>query len=59
MKNSALVVSEILRLFFNILTPDEKYSLSTSECLAQTIQMQLSQNEKIFSEFLAGFPEST
>ena len=59
MKNSALVVSEILRLFFNILTPDEKYSLSTSECLAQTIQMQLSQNEKIFSEFLASFPEST
>ena len=58
-KNYILVVSEILRLFFNILTPDEKYSLSTSECLAQTIQMQLSQNEKIFSEFLAGFPEST
>ena len=27
-KNSVLVVSEILRLFVNILTPDEKYSLS-------------------------------
>ena len=27
-KNSFLVVSEILRLFVNILTPDEKYSLS-------------------------------
>ena len=27
-KNSLLVVSEILRLFVNILTPDEKYSLS-------------------------------
>ena len=27
-KISVLVVSEILRLFFNILTPDEKYSLS-------------------------------
>ena len=28
LKNSVLVVSEILRLFVNILTPDEKYSLS-------------------------------
>ena len=27
-KNSLLVVFEILRLFVNILTPDEKYSLS-------------------------------
>ena len=27
-KNSFLVVSEILRLFVNILTPDDKYSLS-------------------------------
>ena len=27
-KNSVLVVCEILRLFVNILTPDDKYSLS-------------------------------
>ena len=27
-KNPVLVVSVILRLFFNILTPDEKYPLS-------------------------------
>ena len=27
-RNSVLVVSEILRLFTNILTPDEKYCLS-------------------------------
>ena len=27
-KNYVLVVSEILRLFVNILTPDDKYSLS-------------------------------
>ena len=26
-KNSDLVVSQILRLFVNILTPDDKYSL--------------------------------
>ena len=28
LKNSVLVVSEILRLFVNIFTPDDKYSLS-------------------------------
>ena len=27
-KSSVLVISEILRLFVNILTPDDKYSLS-------------------------------
>ena len=27
-KNSVLVVSEMLRLFVNILTPDDKYSLA-------------------------------
>ena len=30
-KNSILVVSEILKLFVNILTPDENYSLSVKE----------------------------
>ena len=29
-KNSVLVVSEILGLFLNILTPDKKYSLSVN-----------------------------
>ena len=29
-RNSALVVSEILRHFFNMLTPDEKYFLSVN-----------------------------
>ena len=32
-KNSLLVVSEILRLFVNILTPDDKYSLSVKASL--------------------------
>ena len=41
-KNSVLVIYEIWRLFVNVLTPDEKYSLSKSECLTQPIQMQLS-----------------
>ena len=33
-------------------------SPSKSECLTQPIQMQLSQNEKILSEFFVAFPES-
>ena len=32
-KNSVLVVSELLRLFVNILTVDEKYSLSVKASL--------------------------
>ena len=54
LKNSLLVVSEILRLFVNILTLDDKYSLSLSlgksECLMQPIEMQLSQKSKSFSQ---------
>ena len=58
-KNSFLEVSEILRLFVNILTPDDKYSLSKNECLTQPIQMQLSQNLKVFSPLFSAFPKST
>ena len=46
-----------MRLFANILKPDEVLSLSKGECLTQPFQMQLSQNQKIFSETFAGFPE--
>ena len=58
-KNYILVVTEILRHFANILTPNGKYSLSKSECLTNPIQMQLPQNQKVFSEFVAAFPAST
>ena len=34
-------------------------SLSISECLKQPIQMQLSRNQKTFSEFFFAFAEST
>ena len=54
-----LVVTEILRLFFNILTTNDKYSLSRNECLTQPIQMQLLKNRKIFSEFFSAFLKST
>ena len=32
-KNCVLIVSEILRLFINILTTDDKYSLSVKACV--------------------------
>ena len=34
------------------------FSLSKSECLTQPIQMQLSPNQKLFSEFFSPFPKS-
>ena len=43
-----LVISEILGLFVNKLTADDKYSLGTKENLAQPIQMQLSKKQKVF-----------
>ena len=58
-KNYILVVTEILRHFVNILTPNGKYSFSKSECLTNPIQMQLPQNQNIFSEFVFAFPAST
>ena len=54
-----LVVTEMLRLFVNILTPNDKYSLSKTECRTQAIQMQLSKNRKIFSQIFSVFPKST
>ena len=57
-KISVLLVTEMLTLFVNILTPNDKYCLSKSECLTQPILMLLCQNQKIFSEFFAAFPKS-
>ena len=58
-ENSILGVSEILRLFVNILTLDDKYSLSVkSECLTKPIQIQLSQNQKRFFQYFSALSES-
>ena len=35
------------------------FSLSKSECLTQPIQMRLSQNQKILSQFVSAFPKPT
>ena len=58
-KNLLLGISEILRLFFNILTAEEKHSRHNIENFLQQIQMQLSQKPKDFSSFSVAFPEST
>ena len=42
-------------MFANILTADDKYSLLNRDNLRQPIQMELSQKEKTFSEFVFEF----
>ena len=52
---SALVTSEIFRLFVNTLTPDDKYSLRNMQILWQEIQAHLSQKGRAFCEFFIAF----
>ena len=52
---SLLVISEILGLFVNTLTADDKYSCRNSENLRQPIQVQLSNKDETFFEFFASF----
>ena len=54
LKMSALVVSEILRLFV-IDTRWQVFSFTKSQCLTQQIQMQLFSNQKIFAKFFSAF----
>ena len=56
---SLLAISEILRLFLNRLTVDDKYSLRNSENLRQPIQIELFKKQKTFSEFSASFLKPT
>ena len=57
-KKYLLVICKILRLFVNILSAIEKYSLPNREYLSQTIQVQLSQKEKTFPWFFSAFSKS-
>ena len=52
---SALVTSEIFRLFVNTSTPDDKYSRRYMQIFWQTIKTPLSQKEKAFCQFLIEF----
>ena len=48
---SSLVTSEIFRLFFNKLTPDDKYSRRNMQIFWQELQTPLSQKGKTFYGF--------
>ena len=52
---SALVTSEILRLFLNTLTPDNKYSRRNIQIFWQQIQTALSQKGKTLCGFFIAF----
>ena len=54
---SALVTSEIFRLFVNTLTPDDKYSRRNMQIFWQQFQTLLSQEEKTFRGFFIAFPK--
>ena len=57
-KNSLLVICKILRLFLNILSALEKYSVPNTQYLTQPIQVQLSQKKKTFPGFFSAFSKS-
>ena len=58
-KMSALVLGEILGVFVNTLAADAKCHVQDCENLQLPIQIQLSEKQKTFSEFLVPFLEST
>ena len=55
LKKSLLVIREILRLFVNTFTPNDKYSFLNREYLTQRIHMYLSQLQKHSSEIFSPF----
>ena len=54
-KKSPSVWCEILRLFINVLTADDKYSGTNMQNLLQQFQTPTSQKQKIFSGFFIAF----
>ena len=58
-KKSLLVICKISKPFPNTLSPDYKYYLLNRDDLTQSIQTQLSQTQKTFSEFFAAFLKSS
>ena len=54
-KKTALVISEIFRLFVNTLIPDDKYSCRNIQIFGQQLQTPLSQKWKNFCQFLIVF----
>ena len=58
-EKSLLLARQILGLLVNTLAADEKYPILNRDNLTIPIQMQLSQKQKLFSEFFATFLKST
>ena len=56
-KKSLLVIHKILRLFANTLIVDDKHYLLNRDNLTQSIQMQLYEKQKTFSEFFSCISE--
>ena len=52
---SALVISEILRMFVNTLNPDHKYSRRNMQIFWQQLETPLSQKWNTFCEFFIKF----
>ena len=52
---SALVTSEIFRLFVNTVTPDDKYFRRNKQIFWQQLQTSLSEKGKTFFDFLLHF----
>ena len=57
-KKSLLVICKILGLFVNILTADRNSFLLNKDHFRQQIQMQLSQKQNLFSQFVSAFFKS-
>ena len=57
-KKSLLVIHKVLRLFANTLIVDHKDYLLNRDNLTEPIQMELYQEQKIFSEFFLAFLKS-
>ena len=54
-QKSLLETSKFFSGFLNTFTADDKYSLISRHNWMQTIQMHLSQKQKVFSEFFTAF----
>ena len=52
---SALVTSEIFRLFVNMMSSDDKYSLRNMQNFWKQFQTLLSQKRQAFHQFLIAF----
>ena len=58
LEKTLLVICEILGLFVKILTAGHKYPLLSRQNLKKPNQMQLSNQQKLFSEFVSAISKS-